>query len=193
MSEELDGVQEPEDSKESNRRAAMSRQDNKVSELRREVDLLKAQLEEKKWGIDETTDPQMRGVIHQLRQTQEELAEVTRIALRSSEDPDLEPFMRRVQEEHGPEMERAYPNRIRRLEAMRTMARGLRQEEVPEPVQGKPNPRVHLTGGGHSTSRFARNSAEEDWKKFQEKMRDPKLSSEARKELADKWDADHPE
>lgn len=168
-----------------------------MRKMREKVAELENRLEEKKWDMNDDTPPQIRGLVMQLRQTRDELAEVSRIALRRPDDDALEPFMQRVLDDN-PELERAYPNRIKRLEVVRSMARGIRvaEEEDTKSIhtgRGNATPaRVHLTGGGPSASRRS-HSKENDWSDFQAKMRDPKLTSEQKKELADRWDSEHPE
>jgi hypothetical protein len=167
-----------------------------MRELESKIEHLEGQLTEKQWGLDETTDPRIRGLIQEQKRMRDEFDTILRSVSKTDEDEKLEPFMQRVLDEH-PELERAYPNRIKRLEAMRTMARGYEAQALSKSsVSGGRKEfatpaRVHLTGGGPSASR--RPAGSDDWSEFQRKMADPKLSSDEKKALADKYDRDHPE
>lgn len=178
--------------KEEARRGYERRKNDEIRQLKARLADMEEKLSNRELGIDDGTDEATRKLAGRIRQLETELVEVQRVALRRPEDDELEPYIQRVLDEN-PELVAAYPNRVRRLEAARVMARGYKSTEDPgnSPERSNATPtRVHLSGGGPSASRRAR-SGDNDWAEFQRKMRDPKLSSDEKLELANKWDREH--
>lgn len=193
MSDELKMGEQEE--KEESRLAYELRQQKKANrDLQERLEAAEAKKHDEDLGIGDDSNPVSRKLAMEIRDIKKQMSEIQSQAFRTDEDAELEPYLRQVLDDN-PELLKAYPTPGRRLEAARVMARGLQAQDTnTRSSQSRKDaiPRVHLSGGGPSASRNSR-SKENDWATFQEKMRDPKLTSEQKKELADKWDAEHPE
>ena len=186
------------DPKSQSREGYDRRKSEEIRELKTKLAELESKLTEQQWGMDDNTDPRIRSLVTQQKQMQQELEDLMKIALKSPDDEELGEYMDRVMDDHGDELKKLYPNRIKRLEAVRVMARGLRSEDGDDKTHVQTGrakdvslARVHLTGGGPASMRGMKDDAK-DFADFQRKMKEAKSTAE-REELLAKWEATHPQ
>ena len=179
------------------------RQASKVRELEDKIAELQEKREADDWGFTETPDPMMKRLVSEIKVLRSEMETMADRYVKSPQDEELDPYMQKALERFSDALSgEKYPNRIERLEAIRTMAKGLRSEELEsksdtgrarsEDTRREINAgRAYLTGGGPPVSSRSR-SDEQEYQDFRKKMRGAKTQSE-RETLADAWATKHPE
>jgi len=135
------------------------RQTKKIADLEDKLAELTETREQDSYGLTGTSDPTIRVLVHQVKALHSEIGELAKERTKSPEDEELEPFMEEALDRFSDVLsEEKYPNRMRRLEAIRVMARGIRSQQDGDNPKTRSQPKFREpyltgTGGGPSTSR----------------------------------------
>jgi hypothetical protein len=160
--------------------------------LEDKVEALETAKEDQEYGVTDGTDVAVKKLRGEIKALREQVTDLTHRVAVTPEDRQLEPWLEKAKDRH-PELMDLYKNPVKRLDAYRDIALGLRaaEEANSKPRSGPATgSKAQFTSGSGVVTRRA-DSEEAELDKFQKQLRAAKTREE-REKLADDWAARHP-